>query len=435
MKKFGILAGLLAGAIAPCADQMVADFDNQLLGTIAPAIGNRYMWSTVDGLSSGQNRNVTHYSDPQQLTGTFPQGSFFNTSAIRDGAFAPAGNGTDQLYRFRFSFRDTQVDDAPNQQSADPKDALLRAFCSSSASQLRTPIFDASKWIAFDIHSDHDIQVCVAIGEGVATVPVLGGPGNGAGPLKFIGGVPGSADEVTPYVTLDAPGGYDIPANTWRTVYVNLNDVTKYSVAGFTGTGPIVPATGPGFNYVTLNSLMFSPTVANQNVPISYDIHIDNIRISDGPVTSSNVTGNVLLDQYVGDVTTEPVTFEFEDSSATITTFSNVALDSSGNYSIATGLPDGTYSVYAKAATFLRKKVSNVTLTGGGASAVDFSLINGDVDGSNNVDIVDYLTLVSAFDTNLGDSGYNPNADLDKSTGIDLGDYLIMTASFDMIGD
>lgn len=152
--------------------------------------------------------------------------------------------------------------------------------------------------------------------------------------------------------------------------------------------------------------------------------------------SNSGVQGHVGLENWVGATAGYPVTFEVEDSSATIVDTVTSNLDADGNYSFATTAPNGTYSVYAKGATFLRKKVANVTITGGSATGVDFNLLNGNCENSDNVvDISDYLILVGHFDQTSSDAGWDPQADVDGSGQVDLSDYLALVQNFDVSGD
>lgn len=70
-----------------------------------------------------------------------------------------------------------------------------------------------------------------------------------------------------------------------------------------------------------------------------------------------------------------------------------------------------------------------------GTHGLAFALINGDCDGDNYIGTDDYLVLNGAFDTLLGDAGYDERADLDGDGYVGTDDYLIFSASFDQSGD
>jgi hypothetical protein len=115
-----------------------------------------------------------------------------------------------------------------------------------------------------------------------------------------------------------------------------------------------------------------------------------------------------------------------------------VNLDGIGNYSFGTtdlNLPAGTYDITAKASHWLREKIGSVVVSPTGAVGVNFSLINGDIDGDNHVDIGDYSELSTAFGSQPGDGNWNANADLDGDGEINIGDYAILSAEFGLDGD
>jgi hypothetical protein len=51
------------------------------------------------------------------------------------------------------------------------------------------------------------------------------------------------------------------------------------------------------------------------------------------------------------------------------------------------------------------------------------------------VSILDYLELSNAYDTQVGDPGYNSNADLDEDGFVSVLDYLIVSSRFETNGD
>jgi hypothetical protein len=89
----------------------------------------------------------------------------------------------------------------------------------------------------------------------------------------------------------------------------------------------------------------------------------------------------------------------------------------------------------AKATHWLRKKRTGVGVTLAGATGVNFSLVNGDVDNDNEVSIGDYSSLSSAFGSGPGDGNWNPEADLNGDLSVDIGDYSILSAHFGQVGD
>ena len=54
----------------------------------------------------------------------------------------------------------------------------------------------------------------------------------------------------------------------------------------------------------------------------------------------------------------------------------------------------------------------------------------GDVDGDGDVDLADLAALLAAYDTCVGDPGYNPDADLDEDGCVDLSDLATLLADY-----
>lgn len=93
----------------------------------------------------------------------------------------------------------------------------------------------------------------------------------------------------------------------------------------------------------------------------------------------------------------------------------------------------GEYQIAVQVGTWLRRVV---TVPAGGAIAgISIPLINGDIDGSNAIDLDDYFELADAFRTAPGDPGWNPRADLDRSGFVDLDDYFVLADNFRTVGD
>lgn len=96
-------------------------------------------------------------------------------------------------------------------------------------------------------------------------------------------------------------------------------------------------------------------------------------------------------------------------------------------------VPEGTYDIAFKADHWLRKVVTDVTVSG--VAMVDVSLLNGDIDGDNEVTLFDFGQLVAAFGSLSGDTNWNFNADLDGDLEVTLFDFGILVRNFGEIGD
>jgi hypothetical protein len=104
------------------------------------------------------------------------------------------------------------------------------------------------------------------------------------------------------------------------------------------------------------------------------------------------------------------------------------------------GLTPGTVDIQVKQRQALSRRTGGVVLAQDAAPAAIsvLTLSNGDVDNNDQVDIVDFSLLRSAFGstTPCGGQGVpgQPCADLDASTIVDIVDFSLLRASFGQSG-
>lgn len=155
------------------------------------------------------------------------------------------------------------------------------------------------------------------------------------------------------------------------------------------------------------------------------------------------LSGNVELQDFIGDPNGTPITVEIRRADGQMAVGRSYStLDSSGNFSVPV-LLEGTYTVGVKAKHWLRQ-AQQVVIAQAGATGLQFSLINGDTDGNNGVDLLDYDIFSAYFDkvssdsdwSTVGGNGFAPkDADLDGNDAVDLLDYDIFSKNFDTVGD
>ncbi|MCS6829753.1 MAG: Ig-like domain repeat protein, partial [bacterium] len=144
------------------------------------------------------------------------------------------------------------------------------------------------------------------------------------------------------------------------------------------------------------------------------------------------VSGRVELQDYIADPTDTPVTIEIRNPGDTTPLETHIVLLDGNAYSFGTTRA-GTFDVAAKASHWLRQVRGSISITGN--VTVNFSLVNGDVDGDNEVSLLDLGELVAAFGSVPGDAQWNPNADLDGDEEVSLLDFGILVRNFGMSGD
>jgi hypothetical protein len=152
-------------------------------------------------------------------------------------------------------------------------------------------------------------------------------------------------------------------------------------------------------------------------------------------VRTYSISGKVELGDFGGDVRTVPVVVELRQAgSPTPIRTVTLNLDSNGNYTLP-DVSNGTYDVAFKANHWLRRVARSVRVNGANVSGVNVSLVNGDVDGDNEVTLIDFGALVAAFGSVPGDSNWNPEADLDGDAEVTLLDFGVLVKNFGETGE
>jgi dipeptidyl aminopeptidase/acylaminoacyl peptidase len=146
-----------------------------------------------------------------------------------------------------------------------------------------------------------------------------------------------------------------------------------------------------------------------------------------------SISGQVTLEDFSGDVTRVPVAVELRRNGNAVRQHA-LWLDASGCYTLR-GVQPGTYDLAIKASHWLRAVVPGVTVTDSDVDGMDVWLLNGDIDGDNEVTLFDFGALVAAFGSMPGDGNWNPDADLDGDDEVTLFDFGILVRNFGAIGD
>ncbi|MBL8087435.1 MAG: family 10 glycosylhydrolase [Chthonomonas sp.] len=94
----------------------------------------------------------------------------------------------------------------------------------------------------------------------------------------------------------------------------------------------------------------------------------------------------------------------------------------------------GNYKLSLKYSHWLRRTI-NVTVGSTDVANVILSMVNGDVNGDNFIDLFDYLAFSGAYDASTGDPTWLANADFNEDGTIDFFDYLILSGNYETDGD
>jgi hypothetical protein len=149
----------------------------------------------------------------------------------------------------------------------------------------------------------------------------------------------------------------------------------------------------------------------------------------------AGLAGSVTLQNYVGDVTQVPVTILIRNpGTTTVVQQFTVNLSSTGTFQFSCAL-SGTYDVAVKASHWLRQVASSEVLTGSNyLTGLSFSLINGDVNGDNTINLADLVAVSAAWRSTPGSRTWNPNADLNGDGTVNLADWMIVANNWRKTG-
>jgi probable HAF family extracellular repeat protein len=145
----------------------------------------------------------------------------------------------------------------------------------------------------------------------------------------------------------------------------------------------------------------------------------------------TSVSGTVTLAGSVNPAQTITLTFRPTDGSDAFTR--SVLLSPSGTFSL-TGIPSTKYQVAVKGAKWLRRVVP-VDASRGTASPLTATLLPGDINDDNKVNIADLGLLADAFGSTPASSRWNANADLNCDNRVDITDLGLLADNFGKNGD
>jgi hypothetical protein len=134
---------------------------------------------------------------------------------------------------------------------------------------------------------------------------------------------------------------------------------------------------------------------------------------------------------YQGDASVLPhsLTLTFRDPGQTVTVLTSTAnVANNGTFNVA-GVPNGTYDITYTSGKYLVRKLSNVDVSNGNINVGTVNLTVGDIDGDNEVSILDYIALSSAYGTT------NAASDLDWDGEVSILDYILLSTNYGLVGD
>ena len=248
-----------------------------------------------------------------------------------------------------------------------------------------------------------------------------------------------------PTTTIDDPG---TPLNVELLNNVdNTNGQIDYAV----GTLGSSPPTGT-FTVGTIHLKAIAPS-SGSNLSFAFDAannRITNVTLKGVSVLGNATGGNyavvsTIINASVGlqrpNATppdpsyAEPLTVNFLAPGSTAVAFvATPTTDENAHFTIS-GVAPGTYDVEVKNSHTLGLMQPNVTINSGVNTLTLGTLLEGDANNDNQVNITDFSILAAAFQTSAGQSSYDPRADFDNSGQVNITDFSLLAGNFGKFGD
>lgn len=153
------------------------------------------------------------------------------------------------------------------------------------------------------------------------------------------------------------------------------------------------------------------------------------------PAVRTTFSGNVSLGGWSGardlycDFTLEPI------GGGPAVQVNGVRVQPNGQYTFTVSSGAG-YRVFARTATSLRKRyLGDFALNGANYGGVNFTLVNGDCNGDNEVGAADFSLLASKYDSLEGEWNWDPRPDLNGDGEVGAADFSILAGSYDEVGE
>lgn len=150
------------------------------------------------------------------------------------------------------------------------------------------------------------------------------------------------------------------------------------------------------------------------------------------PIPLASIQGSVAWNNACGE---RGVTIElYNQDFATLNTVLNTTVDATGAF-ISIDFPSGVYNVRVKIEGFLSSYYSDVIFSEGDNTLAVNALLAGDLDGDNQIGLIDISILNSAYGTLEGDDAFNTIADLNCDGFISLIDFSILNVGYGATGE
>lgn len=151
-----------------------------------------------------------------------------------------------------------------------------------------------------------------------------------------------------------------------------------------------------------------------------------------GESNSASLTGSA---EWISTCGARDMTVAFyESGTPSLVETYNTSINADGSFSLE-NVPLGAYDIYVKIEGNLQKGYLNQVMSAGTNNISLGSFVQGDLNGDNGVNIIDFSLLNAAFGSMEGAPNYNPLADINCDGGVNIIDISILNASFGLTGD
>ncbi len=181
------------------------------------------------------------------------------------------------------------------------------------------------------------------------------------------------------------------------------------------------------------SAVVYSVAFSPDGETFAYGGSDGRVVVARNPFAMPRVSGTLTLRDFNGALPAS-VVFELREPGQTVPFHTvSVAVGAGGAFRL-TAPRRGAFDLSVKVSHWLRRTVS-VDTSAGSVSGLSLELINGDVDGDNEVTLFDFGALVTAFGSMPGDGNWNADADLDGDEEVTLFDFGILVQNFGALGD
>jgi hypothetical protein len=164
------------------------------------------------------------------------------------------------------------------------------------------------------------------------------------------------------------------------------------------------------------------------------------IRVEPADYTGSAGVGTMVQGvatlQGIADPTGLTITIEAKSGSTVVATGTGQLSNQFGPgwYSIGLPITSGSYDLYYRVSGpgFLTNVEPSGTM--GSIVTVDLTMVGGDANGDDSVDLLDYFALSDSYNLSTGDAGFDAGADFNRDGSVDLLDYFILSDSYNVSG-